>query len=168
MAICGGCNAETRRITLVMTTNGGKDFVPDGERKEICPNCAPEQFQEPWAAPADRRVWQEHEALPHLYHRRPDGGLELNDSQKQDIQTVWDQDPDTEAREKAIAKKRTQRRTAPLTEIEIQQAQNLWTPIIKQRQEDIQRQIDGDQLYTESLVEKYVKQDHERQKIYNC
>jgi len=164
VAICGGCGAETRRITVTMTSGGGKKFLADGERKEICPSCAPEQFQEPFSGPADRRLWHEHEAAPQLYHRRPDGFLELNDSPKADLMAAWEQDPDEEVRAKAAARKRAQRRTRPLESWEIEQADRVWRPIVKQQADDLRKQAEGDELYTQNLIEKLIRDERDKAK----
>jgi hypothetical protein len=148
---------------IIMTTNGGKRLLPDGERREICPHCAPEEFQEPFLAPVDRRLWAEHEAKPYLYHRRPDGFFELNDSPKADLASEWEKDPDVEAREKAIARKRAQRRTKPLESWEIEQANRVWTPIVKQHIDDVRRQEEGDALYTENLIDNLIRKDRDGQ-----
>lgn len=148
-----------------MTSHGGQKFLEEGERREICPNCSPQDFQDPFLAPVDRRLWHEHEAKPYLYHMRPDGFFELNDSPKADLMAEWEKDPDEEKMQAAIAKKRATRRTRPLEAHEIEAADRAWRPLLKQQAESIRQQEEGDKLYTENLVENLLRKDHDAQTI---
>jgi hypothetical protein len=153
MATCSSCNSQATRILTTMTANGKLLEHPQDQ----CPNCCPELFQEAFAAPSDRKLWLEHEAVPDLYTRLPDGSLVAKDSVLCGIQAAMDMDPDGEAREQAIAKKRATRRTKPLTRTEIEQADRAWRPIVKERyavQEKLER---DDLLYTEAVVDRLVR-----------
>jgi hypothetical protein len=162
MAICGGCNAQTTRIHMVMTANGGKQLLSEGERKEICPNCCPEFFAEAFAAPSDRKVWDEASACPELYHMKPDGSLELNDSQKGDLMAKMGHDADLEA---AIAWKRANRRTTPMTEEEIKTRDAEMRPVIQALIKDTEEQIKGDRDYTENLIENMLRQERAKELV---
>lgn len=165
MAICGTCGQSATKISTVMTS-GGK-LLPEDQRKDRCPNCDPGYFHDFTVGlyPIDRKLWNDHEANPRHYKLMPNGFMELKDEQKQEIQDVWDQDPDAEAREKAIARKRAQRRTAPLTRTEIEQAEQVWRPIVKQLEEDTKRQEEGDALYTENLIEDMMRKERAKELV---
>lgn len=162
MAICGGCAAQTTRIHMTMTANGGKKLLAEDERKEICPNCCPEFFAEAFAAPSDRKVWDEAAALPHLYHMKPDGSLELNDSAKSDLMAEFGRDRDLET---ALAWKRKNRRTTPMTEEEIKAADALMRPAVTAYIEDTKKQIEGDKQYTENLIEDMMRKERDKELV---
>ena len=160
MAICGGCNAETRRVHITMTDERG-NLRPEGERKEICPNCCPEFFSAPFAAPSDRKIWDEAAALPHLYHLTPDGNLELSDSPKADLLTKFGRDTDLEA---AIAWKRKNRRTTPMTQEEIAQRDAEMRPFVQDYLQRCREAEQSDRDYTEAAIERWLREDHDREK----
>jgi hypothetical protein len=87
----------------------------------------------------------------------PDGSLVAKDIVLCGIQAAMDVDPDAEARESLIAKKRATRRTKPLSKIEVEQADRAWRPIVKQHYAEQARIEREDMAYTEALVEKYVR-----------
>lgn len=151
MAICGNCQTHTTRLQMVMTS-GGK-LLPEGQRQECCPSCRPEMFAEPFAAPIDRKIWPEHEAKPYLYTRGADGSLRAKDEVLADLDAEWKKDPDADASEAALARKRAQRRTKPLEPWEIEQSERAWRPIVAQWKADVERQNELDRLYTESRIE---------------
>lgn len=162
MAICGGCQSETTRIHIEMTANGGKNLLAEGERKEICPNCCPEFFAEAFAAPSDRKVWDEAVACPELYHLKPDGSLELNDSPKADLFDKMGRDTDLET---AIAWKRANRRTAPMTEEEIRVRDAEMRPVVQALIADTEKQVQGDRDYTENLIENMLRQERAKELV---
>jgi len=157
MAICGKCQSETTRLQMVMTYNG--QLLPEGKQEECCPNCRPELFAEPFAAPIDRKVWAEHEAKPYLYEQAADGSLRAKDVLLADLDAAWNVDPDKEAADAAIAHKRESRRTRPLEPWEIEQSDRAWRPIVKQMQEDHAKQVAADRLYTENRIEQWKRGD---------
>lgn len=157
MATCGNCGSETRRVLSTMTSDGR--LLP--KPKDQCSHCAPELFQDGFAAPSDRRIWLEHEALPHLYSKMPDGSLLAKDSVLCGIQAAMDLDPDAEAKELAIAKKRARRRTIPLTKTEIERADQAWRPIVRRHYAEQARLDQADRDYTEAIVEKHLRRDHD-------
>jgi len=159
MAICG-CGAQTTRIHSVMAV--GDRLIPEGERKEICPNCCPEFFAEAFAAPSDRKVWDEAAAMPELYHLKPDGSLELNDSPKGDLMAKMGHDADLEA---AIAWKRANRRTTPMTEDEIKARDAEMRPVIQALIKDTEEQVKGDRDYTENLIENMLRQERAKELV---
>lgn len=155
--ICGGCGSDARKLRISMTDRNGK-LLPEGERKEICQNCVPEDFH----APCDplAKVVFEHEAHPNLYHYKPDGSLELNDSPKGDLMAEM---YNTRDEDEALARKRANRRTTPMTAEEIQAADAMMRPLVQAYLADVKEQEKADLDYTEKLVEKYVREDHDRQ-----
>jgi hypothetical protein len=159
MAICGNCQSQTTRLQMVMTSGGV--LLPEGQRPEACPNCRPELFAEPFAAPIDRKVWPEHEAKPYLYERASDGSLRAKDILLADLDAAWQVDPDQEAAEKAIERKRRTRRTTPLEPWEIEQAERAWRPIVKEWYADIERQNQADRDYTEARIEHWKRNERD-------
>lgn len=157
MAICGNCQAQTTRLQMVMTANG--KLVPEGDRREACPNCRPELFAEPFAAPIDRRIWPEHEAKPYLYTRAADGSFQAKDELLADLDAEWQKDPDAEASAKALERKRAQRRTKPLEQWEIEQSERAWRPIVAQWKAEVEKQNQADRDYTESRIEHWKRTD---------
>jgi hypothetical protein len=162
MAICGGCGAQSTRIHMTMTANGGKSLLAEGERKEICPNCSPEFFAEAFAAPSDRKIWDEAHAKPELYHLKPDGSLELNDSPKGDLMAEIGRNRDLET---AIEWKRKNRRTEPMTEDEIKAADALYRPVVTAYLKDVEEQIKGDVAYTENLIENMMREERAKELV---
>jgi hypothetical protein len=157
MATCGNCQSETTRLTAVLAY--GDKWIPEGQRQEACPNCRPELFAEPFAAPIDRKVWPEHEAKPYLYEQAGDGSWRAKDVLLADLDAAWQADPDAEATERAFARKRAQRRTRPLEPWEIEQAERVWRPIVKQMYADQAQQIEADRLYTENRIEQWKRDE---------
>lgn len=141
-----------------MTDRNGQ-LLPADQRKEICQNCKPEDFHAPHDPLA--RVWMEHEAKPYLYHYKSDGTLELNDSPKGDLIAEMYNNRDEE---EAIAKKRANRRTTPMTDDEVRAAEAMMRPLVQGYLADVKEQEQADSDYTENLVEKYVREDHDRQR----
>jgi hypothetical protein len=162
MAICGGCNAQTTRIHITMTSAGGRKLLAEDERKEICPNCCPEFFAEAFAAPSDRKIWDEAAAMPHLYHLGPDGSLELNDSPKADLMAKIGRDTDLET---AIEWKRRNRRTEPMTPDEIAAADALMRPAVTAYIEDTKKQVEADVAYTENLIENMMREERAKELV---
>lgn len=157
MAVCGNCQAHTTRLQLVMTANG--ELIPEGQRQEACPNCRPELFSDPFAVPTDRRIWPEHEAKPYLYARAADGSFQAKDELLADLDAAWHVDPDAEASEAILARKRAQRRTKPLEPWEIEQSERAWRPIVAKWKEDAAKQEQSDRDYTESRIEHWKRTD---------
>ena len=167
MALCGGCGEQSSRIHITMTTGGGKTLLPEGERKEICPNCAPEYFQDPFLG-LDNKIWHEHEAKPHLYRQLPDGSFTATDTLLADIDAAMNDDPDSDRKQQAIARKRATRRLTPLTQSEIDAAENAWRPVVAEMKQRHEQAIKADELATEALVLKHVRESYDHQHARNA
>lgn len=157
MAFCGNCGESSSRILSTMTRNG--KLLP--ESIDQCKHCSPELFQDAFAAPSDRKIWLEHEALPHLYDRMPDGSLRAKDIVLCGIQDAMDADPDAELRARVVAKKRATRRTSPLTKTEMERADREWRPIVRRHYAQQAELNQADRDYTEAVVENLLRRDHD-------
>lgn len=121
--VCGNCRAVTTRITLKATADGGKPLpVP----LESCPNC--DGSTDAIRSVTDRKLWQGHEVYSEHYKKTEgkDGETvyKASDTMIQDLVDEWSKDPDEEKRLQAEAWKRRNRRTKPLSRVEIEQALN--------------------------------------------
>jgi hypothetical protein len=159
MAICGNCQSETTRLQMVMTSGG--QLLPEGQRQEACPSCRPELFSDGFADPTDRRIWPEQVAKPHLYERAADGSWQAKDILLADLDDAWNKDPDAEARAAWVENKRKTRRTKPLEPWEIEQAERVWRPIVKQMYAEQEQAQKADIEYTESRIEHWKRLDHD-------
>jgi hypothetical protein len=159
MAICGNCQSQTTRLQMVMTANGV--LLPEGHRQEACPHCRPELFHENFSDPTDRRIWPEQIAKPYLYERAGDGSWQAKDILLADLDDAWNKDPDVEAREKWVERKRATRRTKPLEPGEIEQAEKVWRPIVKEMYAQQAEAVKADQDYTESRIEHWNRLNHD-------
>jgi len=136
MAICGSCGADTRRVRTVMTTNGGKDLLPTGQRRDECPRCAPEAFEPDWQRAKGATPW---EAYPEKYKKidNPDGSVTYRSTEE------WQQDSEDKLRasyekadkvdESALENKRRNRRTTPMSPEEVARATERFRPHIEDR-----------------------------------
>lgn len=113
MTICANCGVEGTRIRTI--------WSEDGQREE-CPNCAPESFEK-FTVPSDKKIWPGWEAHPNEYEKRydKDGVIyerkpEYRAEQEQRLREATEDE--RAAQERAIAKKRAERRTRPMDEIE--------------------------------------------------
>lgn len=115
MAICGNCNSETSRVRTRFAPNGAQ--LPDE-----CPRCAPENF-EAMKSVRDGTIAMGWEYMPNMY-KKTDEGYVAKDELLADTEAQASKpDEDSEAAyQAALAKKRATRRTAPLTQSEIDQA----------------------------------------------
>lgn len=89
----------------------------------VCPSCHPEEFVEPPPSPFESKVWRHEDAFPHLYRQRADGTLVAKDELTADTIAKMQGSPSDEALQQAIEKKRRTRRTKPLSQAEIEQAE---------------------------------------------
>jgi hypothetical protein len=121
---CANCKTETTRTRLTFDRRGDVVF-------ERCPNCAPEEFAEPFRDPTDTRIYAGPEAMPHLYSRDSEGVYHAKDELIADTAALWDGGPT----ERALAHKRATRRTEPMTPEEIAQsrkwAEQTLTPALR-------------------------------------
>lgn len=118
MAVCNTCKTETARVRTVFR---GAESVDE------CPNCAPAAFEGRFADPSTKKIWIGPEFAPKDYEWR-DGQLQMTaeavaelESRACGIKSVRAQE-EKAAEEKAIEHKRRHRRTAPLTQVEIEAA----------------------------------------------
>lgn len=138
MAICGNCGAETRRVRTVMTTNGGKTLLPENQRKDECPVCAPDAFPPAWLTARGVMGW---EAYAEKYDKieLPDGriGYRAKEEFRQDTEDRIRSGSVEEQKKYAAAleRKRQTRRTAPMTEDEIRARIERIRPVYEDRQE---------------------------------
>lgn len=143
MAKCGGCGADTSRVRRTMTANG--NLLPVEQQKEICPNCVPEDFADTFN-PFDRLV-SGPEANPEQYKKKADGTFEMKDEALEDLRSKWDKGPSAEA----IERKRKTRRTTPMSQGEIQAAEQWANAAVRPAVEKAQKQADLDQ-WVESVA----------------
>ena len=119
MAICGNCGAEGTRIRSI--------WVKDVQQPDECPACAPQSFEKQ-TDPSDKKIWIGPEVRPQDYERRydehgviympkPEVTAELEANAFRDSEEAGKY-------EEALAKKRAQRRTHPMTPAEVQGALN--------------------------------------------
>jgi len=155
MALCNGCGQQSTRIRTTMTDDRGR-LLPEDQRKEICQHCAPEQFSEP-CDPFARYI-EESQARPYLYDTLPDGSKRLKESPTADVWAEMTRDQDEEALQRAIEHKRRTRRTAPLSQTEIEQADAAWRDYFREMKAEEERVLDADKLATENIVLKYVRE----------
>ena len=114
MHACEGCGAETSRSLTIFDKHG----LPATEE---CPTCQPGKFTGPVGTPADNKVWMGQQVYPHLYTRDNDGMYHAKDELVADTVALMESDPDAERTAGAIESKRRNRRTAPMTQVEIEQ-----------------------------------------------
>ena|SRR5690348_7746101 len=114
MSVCSTCKSEGTRIRTI--------FSEDGQR-DACPHCSPESFEK-FTAPSDKKIWMGYEAHPNEYEKRYDkDGVyyvhkpEYRAEQEQRLRQETDDERD--ARVRAEANKRANRRTNALDAIEL-------------------------------------------------
>lgn len=130
MALCGNCGQQTMRLRQEFDSRTG------GLVREYCVQCKPEEFADQAVTdPSDKKVYIGPDALPHMYRMGQDGILHAKDELLQDSLDILNADPDKDAREKAIAKKRATRRTEPLTPAEIRAAERWGREVLRPRLE---------------------------------
>jgi hypothetical protein len=117
MAICGNCGAEGSRIR--------SRWIRGVQIPDECPQCAPQDFEKQ-TDPSDKKIWIAPEVRPNdytkvydedgpIYMPKPEVTAELEAK-------VFDNSEEREKYEEALAKKRAERRTRPLSEVELMQA----------------------------------------------
>ena len=111
MAICSNCGAEGTRVRSRWNEKGAQ--LPDE-----CPSCAPGSFEK-FTVPSDKKIWMGFEANPNQYEKRYDSdGVfylrkpEYRAEQEQRLSSETEDEKD--ARLRAEAKKRSERRTRPM------------------------------------------------------
>src|SRR6266852_4278911 len=112
MTTCSNCGAQTTRTRAL--------WDKDGVRREECRSCAPESFEK-FTAPSDKKIWMGYEAHPNEYVKAEDGGFDrkLEYRHEQENQLRQPTADEAAAQCKAEAKKRRERRTRPMDEIEL-------------------------------------------------
>jgi hypothetical protein len=120
MAICNSCGEEVSRVRTTFEVDG-KPCEPRDE----CPKCCPGTFEKLEIYQKPAMGW---EAYPTMYRRRenPLGGwmYEATDEMRVDTEAkiLAGSAEDREKHEQALAKKRRERRTAPMNTQEIESA----------------------------------------------
>jgi len=107
--LCANCGEETSRGKVTYDEKGEKV----GER---CPQCAPEEFDSPFRAPSDQKIYAGPDAMPNMYTRDAEGVYHAKDELIADTAAQWESGPT----ERARAHKAATRRTEPLTPEEIE------------------------------------------------
>lgn len=127
MAICGNCGAEGARIR---TTFLGK------EAKDECPHCAPGTFEK-FKSVRDGQITMGWEYMPNMYRHTEDGYVAKDELLADTEAQISKPDPDDEAAyEKAVAKKRANRKTA-LTPSEIEICTNRARNMLNESRESV-------------------------------
>lgn len=119
MELCSGCGAESNRIRSRWTEKGVR--LPDQ-----CPQCDPGSFDK-FTMPSDQKMWMGYEAHPNEYEKRydKDGVFYLRKPEyraEQQDQLSQGASDEMEAQERAIAKKRAERRTRKMDSVELVRA----------------------------------------------
>lgn len=115
MALCGNCGAQESRVRTKWASNGAQ--LPDE-----CPACAPQSFER-FRSVRDGTIAMGWEYMPTKYKLR-DGVYAATDELRQDTEDEISKVPEDEieAYKKAVARKRVERRTQPLSLGETQSA----------------------------------------------
>jgi hypothetical protein len=114
MTVCSNCGAEVTRSRLI--------WDKDGKQREECPQCAPQNFEK-FTVPSDKVPWMGWEAHPNeyekkydkdgvIYERKPEYRAEQEERLRQPTEE------ERLAQERALAKKRAERRTKPMDSVE--------------------------------------------------
>ena len=116
MAKCSNCGHEGMRVRSRWDLKGNQ--LPDE-----CPQCSPGSFEK-FTSPSDKKIWMGYEAHPNEYVRADDGGFDRKPEYRAEQEERLRQptEEEREERRKAIARKRANRRTAPMDDIEIAHA----------------------------------------------
>lgn len=114
MTTCSNCGAEVTRSRLI--------WDKDGAQREECVSCAPQSFEK-FMVPSDKKPWMGWEAHPEQYEKQydKDGVIYVRKPEyraEQEQQLMEATEEERIAQERAIAKKRKERRTTPMDEIE--------------------------------------------------
>jgi hypothetical protein len=117
MSTCKGCGAETLRTVTTFDV---------GVRKEVCPQCDPNQFDSPVTDPSDKKIYVGWEAMPEKY-RIENGVAHAKDELLQDSEDLINRTPEVVEIE---AKRRT-RRTEPLSQEEIMRAEHWGRTVLR-------------------------------------
>lgn len=115
MAICGNCKAESARIKT--------HFLEGGGQSDECPSCAPSSFEK-FTDPSDKKIWAGYEAHPNEYVKRYDQEGLIYDRKpeyraEQEQRLVEQTEEERIAQDKAVAKKRAERRTTSMDRVEL-------------------------------------------------
>lgn len=112
MTTCSGCGAETTRTRLI--------WDKDGKQREECRSCAPESFEK-FTAPSDKKIWMGYEAHPNEYVKAEDGGYDRKPEYcaEQEQRLAQETEEEKTKRLAAEARKRAERRTAPMDSAEL-------------------------------------------------
>jgi hypothetical protein len=111
MTICSNCKAEVTRSRLI--------WDKDGNQREECVSCAPQSFDKV-TDPSDKKIWMGYEAHPNEYVHSEDGGFDRKPEYRheQEQRLMAETEEEKALRERAIAKKRAERRTEPMDSVE--------------------------------------------------
>lgn len=114
MAKCSNCGNEGPRVR--------SRWTEDGQLPDECPKCAPQSFEK-FTTPSDNKIWPGWEAHPNEYEKKydKDGVIyerkpEYRAEQEERLRNMTEDEK--AAQERAIAKKRKERRTTPMDAIE--------------------------------------------------
>jgi len=115
VAKCGNCGEEGPRVR--------SRWTEDSQLPDECPNCAPESFGKV-TDPSDKKIWMGFEAHPNEYVKAEDGGYDRKPEYRaeQEARLSGETPEEREAQERAVAKKRAERRTAPMDSVELAMA----------------------------------------------
>lgn len=104
MAVCGHCGVVGARVRSQWK---GTMQLPDE-----CPHCAPQSFEK-FQMPSDKKIWMGYEAHPNEYVKSEDGGFDRKPEYRAEQEArLGGGDPDdAAAQERAVEKKRMERRT---------------------------------------------------------
>lgn len=115
MATCENCGAvEVRTRTI---------WSEDGAKREECPRCAPASFEK-FMVPSDKKIWMGYEAHPNEYVKAADGGFDRKPEYRaeQEARLRNETEDERNARLRAEAKKRKERRVTPMDGVELSAA----------------------------------------------
>jgi hypothetical protein len=112
MTVCSNCGKESLRTRII--------WAEDGTKREECPNCAPENFGKV-TDPSDKKIWMGYEAHPNEYVKAEDGGYDRKPEYRSEQEAKLSGPTEEErlAQERAVERKRKERRTKPLNGVEL-------------------------------------------------
>jgi hypothetical protein len=117
MALCGNCGAEGARMR--------SRWVEGVQLADECPQCAPQSFDKV-TDPSDKKIWIGPEYAPNDYEKKYDAqGVYYEPKPEITAEReakVFEDSDEKERYEAALAKKRQERRTRPMTASELHQA----------------------------------------------
>lgn len=138
MAVCFNCGTEGVRVRSRWDGKGNR--LPDE-----CPQCSPGSFEGKFTAPSDKKIWMGYEAHPNEYVKAEDGGYDRKPEYRaeQEAQLALPATDEREAQARAVARKRAERRTAPMSTDEMLTALNKARMIANALKQSVQQGIDA-------------------------